>query len=76
MDKQRVKGAIDQVVGSAKRHAGNLTGNTGTEVRGAAQQVKGKVETAIGKAKDAVRDANGNAAAQHQCSQKAGNERI
>jgi uncharacterized protein YjbJ (UPF0337 family) len=76
MDKQRVKGAIDQVVGSAKRHAGNLTGNTGTEVRGAAQQVKGKVETAIGKAKDAVRDANGNAAVQHQCSQKAGNERI
>ena len=57
MDKLRVKGAIDQVVGSAKRQAGNLTGNTGTEVKGAVQQVKGKVETAVGKLKDAGRDA-------------------
>jgi uncharacterized protein YjbJ (UPF0337 family) len=70
-----VKGTIDQVVGSAKRQAGNLTGNTGTEVRCAVQQTKGKIETAIGKAKDAVRDANDNAAAQHQCCQKTGNER-
>jgi uncharacterized protein YjbJ (UPF0337 family) len=75
MDKQRVKGAIDQVVGSAKRQAGNLTGNTRTEIKGAVQQVKGKVETVIGKAKDAVRDANDNAAAQRQCNQKAGGER-
>ena len=60
-------GYILEVVGSAKRHAGNLTGNTGTEVRGAVQQAKGKVETVIGKAKDAVRDANKNAAAQNQC---------
>jgi uncharacterized protein YjbJ (UPF0337 family) len=42
MDKLRVKGAIDEVVGSAKRHAGNLTGNTGIQARGAVQQVKGK----------------------------------
>jgi hypothetical protein len=44
-----------------------LTGNTGTQVRGAVQQVKGKVETAIGKTKDAVRDAKRNAAAHHEC---------
>jgi uncharacterized protein YjbJ (UPF0337 family) len=64
---------IDAVAGgaggrAAKRKAGNLTGNTGTEVRGAVQQVKGKVETAIGKTKDAVRDAKRNAAAHHECS--------
>jgi uncharacterized protein YjbJ (UPF0337 family) len=65
MDKQRVKGAIDEVVGNAKRQVGGLTGNTGTEVRGAAQQIKGKVETAVGKVKDAARDAKDNAAAPH-----------
>ncbi|MGO9336841.1 MAG: CsbD family protein [Terracidiphilus sp.] len=57
MNKQRVNGAIDEVVGSAKRHIGNLTGDTRTQIEGAGQQVKGKVETAVGKLKDAVRDA-------------------
>jgi uncharacterized protein YjbJ (UPF0337 family) len=66
MDKQRLKGAIDEVVGSTKRHIGNLTGNTRTEVEGAAQQVKGKVETAVGKLKDGVRYANADLDAQHK----------
>ena len=74
MDKLRVKGAIDEVVGSAKRHAGNLTGNTGIQARGAVQQVKGKVETAVGKLKDAGRDAKDSATAQHEAN-KAGCER-
>jgi uncharacterized protein YjbJ (UPF0337 family) len=52
MNKQRTDGAIDQVVGNAKRHVGSLTGDTRTEVEGAAQQIKGKVETAVGKVKD------------------------
>jgi uncharacterized protein YjbJ (UPF0337 family) len=60
MDKERVKGKIDEVVGSAKRHVGKLTGDTGTEVKGAVQQIKGKAETAIGKTKDAIRDAHDN----------------
>jgi uncharacterized protein YjbJ (UPF0337 family) len=60
MNKDRVKGAVDEVVGSAKRHIGNLTGNTGTRVEGAVQQLKGKVETTIGKLKDAGRDAQAN----------------
>jgi uncharacterized protein YjbJ (UPF0337 family) len=62
MDKNRVKGTIDEVVGSAKRHVGKLTGNTRTQAEGAVQQIKGKVENAWGKAKDAVRDANEEAA--------------
>lgn len=56
MDKQRVNGAVDEVVGNAKKHIGNLTGDTRTEVAGATQQIKGKVETAVGKVKDGVRD--------------------
>jgi uncharacterized protein YjbJ (UPF0337 family) len=63
MDKQRVKGAIDQAVGSTKRHIGNLTGDTRTQVAGATQEIKGKVETAVGKIKDGVRHANNNAEA-------------
>ena len=55
MNKDRVKGTIDEMVGSAKRGAGKLTGNTPLQVKGMAQQVKGKLENTLGKAKDAVR---------------------
>jgi uncharacterized protein YjbJ (UPF0337 family) len=60
MNADQVKGAIDEVVGSAKRAAGELTGSTRLQVKGMAQQVKGKVEGAWGRAKDTVRDAAGN----------------
>jgi uncharacterized protein YjbJ (UPF0337 family) len=60
MDKDRVKGTINEVVGSAKRQIGNLTGDTSTQVEGAVQQVKGKVQNAWGKTKDAARDAQAN----------------
>lgn len=58
MNKDRVKGAIDEVVGSAKRKAGELTGDTPLQIKGIAQQVKGKFESTWGKAKDAVSEAN------------------
>jgi len=58
MNKDRVKGTIDEVMGSAKRRAGELTDNTQLQVEGMVQQVKGKVEDAWGKAKDVVHDAN------------------
>jgi uncharacterized protein YjbJ (UPF0337 family) len=57
MNKDRVKGMIDEVAGSAKRNAGKLTGSTRLQAKGMVQQVKGKVESAWGKAKDAVNDA-------------------
>jgi uncharacterized protein YjbJ (UPF0337 family) len=57
MNKDQMKGTIDEVVGSAKRKAGELTGNTKLQVEGMAQQVKGKVENAWGKTKDGVRNA-------------------
>jgi uncharacterized protein YjbJ (UPF0337 family) len=65
MNSDRVKGAIDELVGSTKRKAGHLIGNTQLEVKGLAQQVKGKVESGWGKGKDAVRGANKVARVQH-----------
>ena len=57
MDKDRVKGTIDDAAGRAKRQVGEWTGDTGAQADGAAQQVKGKVEKAWGNVKDAARDA-------------------
>ena len=54
MNRDRVKGAIDQAVGGVKRKAGQLTGDKSLQVRGIAQQVKGKLENTVGKAKDAI----------------------
>jgi uncharacterized protein YjbJ (UPF0337 family) len=56
MNQDRVKGAIDEVVGSAKQQFGKLTGNKGTQVKGTVQVIKGKAESAWGKTKDAVRN--------------------
>ena len=66
MNKDHVKGTIDEVIGSAKRRAGELTDNSQLQVEGMVQQVKGKVESAWGKAKDVVDDANEEAAVHHQ----------
>ncbi|MFZ0747329.1 MAG: CsbD family protein [Terracidiphilus sp.] len=57
MDKDRVKGTIDDAAGRAKRQVGEWTGNSQTQAEGAAQQVKGKVEKAWGNVKDAARNA-------------------
>jgi uncharacterized protein YjbJ (UPF0337 family) len=57
MDKDRVKGAIDDAAGRAKRQVGEWTGDTGAQVEGATQQVKGKVEKAWGNIKDSAREA-------------------
>jgi uncharacterized protein YjbJ (UPF0337 family) len=62
MNKHRVKGTIDEVVGSTKRKAGELTGDSQLQVKGMAQQVKGKIEGALGKVEDKVSNANGQAA--------------
>jgi uncharacterized protein YjbJ (UPF0337 family) len=58
MDKDRVKGAVDDTAGRVKRQVGEWTGDTKTQVEGAAQQLKGKAEKAWGNAKDAARDTN------------------
>jgi uncharacterized protein YjbJ (UPF0337 family) len=58
MNSDRVKGAIDNVAGTAKRKTGQLIGDTPLQIKGIAQQVKGKLESAWGNAKDAVHKAN------------------
>ena len=65
MNKDQVKGTIDEVRGSAKRKAGELTGDTGLRVNGIAQQVKGNLENAFGKAKGVVHEAGQEAGVQH-----------
>jgi uncharacterized protein YjbJ (UPF0337 family) len=57
MDKDRVKGTVDDAAGRVKRQVGEWTGDTNAQAEGAAQQVKGKVEKAWGNVKDAARDA-------------------
>jgi uncharacterized protein YjbJ (UPF0337 family) len=58
MNSNQVNGRVDEVVGSIKRKAGKLSGNTPLQVKGMAQQVKGKAESTLGKAQDIVRGAN------------------
>jgi uncharacterized protein YjbJ (UPF0337 family) len=57
MDKDTVKGTVDDAAGRIKRQVGEWTGDTGAQVEGATQQVKGKAEKAWGNVKDAARDA-------------------
>jgi uncharacterized protein YjbJ (UPF0337 family) len=57
MNKDTVKGTVDDVAGRTKRQIGEWTGDTDAQVQGAAQQVKGKVEKAWGNVKDAAKDA-------------------
>ena len=57
MDKDRVKGAINDAAGRAKRQVGEWTGDSKAQVEGTAQQIKGKTQKAVGAVKDAARDA-------------------
>ena len=66
MDKDRVKGAIDDAAGRAKRQVGEWTGDTSAQAEGAAQQVKGKAEKAWGNVKDAGRDAVDSVQREHE----------
>jgi uncharacterized protein YjbJ (UPF0337 family) len=75
MDKGRVKGAIDQVAGSAKRHVGNVIGDIRTQAEGAGQEIKGGIETGIGKLKDAAREAKQDAVESHKAHEEAKREK-
>ena len=57
MDKDQVKGAVNDAAGRAKRQVGEWTGDTNAQVEGAAQQIKGKAQKVVGNVKDAARDA-------------------
>jgi uncharacterized protein YjbJ (UPF0337 family) len=55
MDKDRVEGKVKDIAGRAQRQAGEWTGDSETQAKGAAKQAEGKVQNAWGKAKDAVK---------------------
>lgn len=57
MDKDRVKGKMEEMKGKVKRQAGEITGDTKTKVEGAFEQAKGKTEQVFGKMKDTGREA-------------------
>ncbi len=75
MDKDRVKGAIDQVVGNVKHHVGDVIGDQRTQAEGTLQEIKGEIETAAGKLKDAARDAKDNLLKSHEASEEASREK-
>jgi uncharacterized protein YjbJ (UPF0337 family) len=56
VDKDRVEGTGDQVKGSIKKGAGQVTGNERLQSEGSSQKSKGKIEEGWGKTKDAARD--------------------
>ena len=58
MDREEVKGKVDQGIGKAKEAQGKLTGNPDTEAEGEHQQVRGNAREHVGR----VRDAAGNIA--------------
>ena len=56
MDKDRIKGKMEDAAGRVKRQVGEWTGDEKAQAEGLAEQAKGKARNAVGKAKDAVRD--------------------
>ena len=57
MDKDRIKGAIDQAKGAVKTTLGEAVGDAKLKADGQADKLKGKIESAVGGVKDTVRDA-------------------
>lgn len=57
MDKDRIKGALNEAKGAVKKTVGEATGNERMEAEGHLDTVKGKAQGAVGKTKDAARDA-------------------
>lgn len=74
MDKDRVKGVIDDASGRAKRQMGEWSGDTHKRMEGTAQQVKGKAEKFAGSVKNAVHDAGQHVRREHDRSDE--NEEI
>ena len=60
MNKDQVKGTVNDAAGRAKRQVGEWTGNTDAQVEGAAQQIKGKAQKVVGNVKDAARQGSAN----------------
>jgi uncharacterized protein YjbJ (UPF0337 family) len=58
VNRDKVKGTIDDVAGRVKRQVGEWTGDTDAQLEGFSQQLKGKSEKAWSAVKDAVHAEN------------------
>jgi uncharacterized protein YjbJ (UPF0337 family) len=57
MDKEHIKGAIDNVVGKTEEAIGRAVGNTKLEAEGKADQIKASLHNTAGDIKDAGKEA-------------------
>ena len=57
MDKDRIKGTVEQAKGALKEAVGKAAGDGKLEIEGRNEKAAGKVENAVGGVKDALRDA-------------------
>lgn len=57
MNKDQVRGALEQAKGKVKEVTGEVVGNKQLEAEGDAEQVAGKVQKAYGDVKDNVKKA-------------------
>lgn len=55
MNKDQVKGRVEQVKGAVKEVAGKATGNKSLEVEGKLDKLTGKVQSSHGDAKEKVK---------------------
>jgi uncharacterized protein YjbJ (UPF0337 family) len=56
MDKDRIKGKVQDISGRVKRQAGEWTGDEETQAEGTLEQGEGKVRQVAGKVKDKARE--------------------
>lgn len=56
MNKDQVKGRVEQTTGKVKEAAGKLVGNDRLQTEGMADQVKGKVQAGYGDARENLKD--------------------
>ena len=56
MNKDQVKGRVEQTSGKVKEVTGKLVGNDRMQSEGMAEQVKGKVQAGYGDAKENAKD--------------------
>jgi uncharacterized protein YjbJ (UPF0337 family) len=56
MDKQRVEGAMDKAKGSAKKAAGQMTGDEKLKAEGEIDKMKGKAKSVAGGMRDTARE--------------------
>jgi uncharacterized protein YjbJ (UPF0337 family) len=56
MDKDRIKGSLNQIAGGLKAAVGKVVGDRKTEADGNAQKAAGKFQNAVGGVKDTIRE--------------------